>query len=376
MCTRHPVSRTLGSKDHLHGAALDTTLPLGISHPHAPAIRGLFQKHVTGDDAILRLAQLRFAESGMAAELYADTPQQLERELQFLPHHPALPVVHLNRNVNLLHEDGRSLVEAFIRQFSGRLLGLVIHDRPEMAVQIQEVVSAMKKVAGELPGSPAVFLEYAAGMDPERFVELAQRLAGICNAGICIDIGHIGIRESRRRLADISPGLDFDILCREADRAPELISDVRDATRSSLQIVLDMIQAVGAIGNPLHFHLHDGHPLIPGLADHFSFLPPLPIPSIWEGHLSLEPMYGLSGLSKVLATIAANCAPDRCSITLEVHQSEGRLPLGDAEKLFAHWEDLTNAERMNYWLSVLADNYVIATTILGSIYRQPQVDLV
>lgn len=355
---------------------MDTTLPSDISHLRAPAVRGLFQRHVTGDDAILRLAQLRFAEYGMAAELYADIPQQLERELQFLPHHPALPVVHLDRNVNLLREDGQSLVAAFVRQFSGRLLGLVIHDRPEMAAQIQEVVSAMKNVTGEHRGSPIVFLEYAAGMAPERFVELAHRLAGIDNAGVCIDIGHIGIRESRRRLEGMHPGLDFHTLCREADHAQELISDVQDATRSSLRIVLDMIHAVGSIGNPLHFHLHDGHPLIPGLADHFSFLTRLPVPFIWEGHFSLEPMYGLRGLSKVLATIAANCPPDRCSITLEVHQSEGRLPLGDAAKLFAHWQDPTNAERMNYWLSVLADNHVIATTILGSIYRQPQADLI
>lgn len=350
---------------------MDTTLPSGISRLSAPAIRGLFQRHVSGDDAILKLAQLRFAEYGMAAELYADIPQHLERELQFLPPHPALPVVHLGRNVNLLNEDGQNLVRTFIRQFSGRLLGLVIHDRSEMAVQIQEVVSAMKRVTEEHAGSPVVFLEYAAGMDPERFIELAQRLAGIGNAGVCIDIGHIGIRESRSRLAGMHPGLDLDTLRREADHAPELISDIEDATRSSLHVVLEMIQAIGVIGHPVHFHLHDGHPLIPGLSDHFSFLTRLPVPFMWDGYLSLEPMYGLRGLSKILKTIATNCRPDRCSITLEVHQAEGRLPLGDAAKLFAHWGDLTNAERMNYWLSVLADNHAIATTILGSFYRHP-----
>jgi hypothetical protein len=35
--------------------------------------------------------------------------------------------------------------------------------------------------------------------------------------------------------------------------------------------------------------------------------------------------------------------------------SNGRLPLGAASELFTHWRDLTNAERMNYWLDVLAD---------------------
>jgi hypothetical protein len=47
------------------------------------------------------------------------------------------------------------------------------------------------------------------------------------------------------------------------------------------------------------------------------------------------------------------------SFTLEIHQVEGRLPLADASGLFRHWQDLTNAERMNYWLSVLAENAML-----------------
>jgi hypothetical protein len=310
----------------------------------------------------------------MAAELYADASEQLEHELRFLPPQPAPPIVHLNRYVNLLHEDGQGLAEYFIRQFRGRLLGLVIHDRLEMAERIPEVVSAMNRVTKTERhlDSPTVFLEYAAGMEPERFVELAQQIVDIQGASVCIDIGHIGIRESRRRLAQIHTNVDIDTLRREAGRVPELISDVQSAIRSSRQVVLDMIRAIGKIGKPLHFHLHDGHPLIQGLADHFSFLTRLPIPVNWDGRYSLEPMYGLNGLAQVLKTIARSCPSDGISITIEVHQSEGRLPLGNATELFAHWEDLTNAERMNYWLSVLADNHLIATAILNSIYAEPQ----
>ena len=40
-------------------------------------------------------------------------------------------------------------------------------------------------------------------------------------------------------------------------------------------------------------------------------------------------------------------------------QVEGRLPLADAAWLFRHWCDTTNAERMNYWLSVLSDNAML-----------------
>jgi hypothetical protein len=220
------------------------------------------------------------------------------------------------------------------------------------------------------PDNPTVFLEYATGIEPEIFIELAQQLAEIHGASVCIDIGHIGIRESRRRLARVYTNLDIDMLRRDARRAPGLISDVQSVIRSSAQVVLDMIRTLGKIRKPLHFHLHDGHPLIPGLADHFSFLTRLPVPAIWEGRSSLEPMYGLNGLYQVLSAIAIDCLSDRTSITLEVHQSEGRLPLGNATELFAHWEDLTNAERMNYWLSVLADNHLIATTMLNSIYRR------
>jgi hypothetical protein len=353
---------------------LDTVLPSSISRLQAPVVRGLFQRRVRGDDAIFTLAQLRFAESGMAAELYADAAEQLEHELRFLPPQPALPVVHLNRYLNLLHEDGRGVTEYFIRQFRGRLLGLVIHDQPEMEGRIPEVVSAMNRATKpeRHMDSPTVFLEYAAGIEPERFVELAQQMIDIQGASVCIDIGHIGIRESRRRLAQIHPNLDIDTLRRDPGRAPELISDVQSAIRSARQVVLDMIRAIGKIGKPLHFHLHDGHPLIRGLADHFSFLTRLPVPVNWDGRYSLEPMYGLNGLAQVLKAIAMNCPPDRVSITIEVHQAEGRLPLGNATELFAHWEDLTNAERMNYWLSVLADNHLIATTILNSIYADPQ----
>jgi hypothetical protein len=70
-------------------------------------------------------------------------------------------------------------------------------------------------------------------------------------------------------------------------------------------------------------------------------------------------MYGPAGLAAITAAAAEACGLDRVSFTLEIHQVEGRLPLGDAEGLFRHWQDVTNAERMNYWLSVLAQNAML-----------------
>jgi hypothetical protein len=49
---------------------------------------------------------------------------------------------------------------------------------------------------------------------------------------------------------------------------------------------------------------------------------------------------------------------------------DGRLPLGAASELFTHWRDLTNAERMNYWLCVLADNHLLATSFLAQISQR------
>jgi hypothetical protein len=347
-------------------------MPPDAAQPRAPVLRGLFGPYVSGDDAVLRLARLRFAEAGMPAELYADTPEQLERELRFVPPHPALPLAHLSRQINLLRDDGQRQVQAFAGQFRGRLLGVVVHDQAGMADRIPEVVTAMRNTtAGRSPDAPLVFLEYAAGMEPERFTDLARQLAEVEGASVCIDIGHVGIRESRRRLEATHPRLDLATLSRDGAAAPGLVSDVQAAARSSVDVAIEMIESIGRVGKPVHFHLHDGHPLIPGLSDHFSFLTRVPVPFTWEGRSSLDPMYGLYGLDQVLAAIVRHCSPGGSSATLEIHQSEGRLPLGNAAGLFGHWTDLTNAERMNYWLSVLAGNHLIAATMLDAIHARP-----
>ena len=123
--------------------------------------------------------------------------------------------------------------------------------------------------------------------------------------------------------------------------------------------VRDLIRSVGMLGKPVHFHLHDGHPLVPGLADHFSFLTRLPVPFSYEGRRSLSMLYGPGGLASLVSTAVKACRPRGVSFTIEVHQAEGRLPLGDAADLFPNWQDITNAERMNYWLNVLSENALL-----------------
>ncbi len=92
----------------------------GPIRPSLP-LRALFDQRIDGDDALLRLARLRFAQAGLAAETYADSPGRLEWILGFVAPHPRLPVVHLNRDVNLLSERGRAVVAEFAARFAGRV---------------------------------------------------------------------------------------------------------------------------------------------------------------------------------------------------------------------------------------------------------------
>jgi len=325
-------------------------------------VHALFQQRVAGDDALLRLAGLRFAQMGVAAEVYADTPDQLEYVLQFVPSHACLPVVHLNRGVNVLHEQGRAVVREFADRFAGRVAGLVVHDKREMAAQTGRLLAAMRELNAylcERPDGPIVFLEYAAGLDSGWFVEVAERLQDAERVSCCIDVGHIGLRQVSSRFGRSHPGLDLKKLGPADGRLPELVADVQDAVGSALPHVLDVTRSLGRLGKHVHFHLHDGHPLIPGLRDHFSFLTRVPIPFSYQGRRSLSTMYGPDGLASIVSTAIKACPPQGVSFTVEIHQVEGRLPLADAAWLFPHWRDTTNAERMNYWLLVLSENAML-----------------
>jgi hypothetical protein len=325
----------------------------------AAPVGALFDQRINGDDALLRLAQLRFAQAGLAAETYADNPGRLEWILGFVAPHPRLPIVHLSRNLNLLTEQGRATVEDFAARFAGRIWGLVVHDKSEMATHTDQLVATMRELGSRLQRRPYLFLEYAAGHDPDWFVEVGEQLRDVERVSLCIDVGHIGIRQARRSFFQAHPGLDLATLTPHDSRLPELIDDVQSAVRTALPTVLEVTRAVGQTSKPLHFHLHDGHPLIPGLSDHFSFLTQIPLPFAHEGRSSVPSMYGPSGLAQIVTTAAEACAAERMSLTLEIHQAEGRLPLDDAAGLFRHWRDKTNAERMNHWLAVLAQNALL-----------------
>ena len=327
-------------------------------------VHGLFQRRVAGDDALLELAGLRFAQIGLGAEAYAGSLDELAHVLRFVPPHPYLPMVHLDRGINVLHERGRALVAEFADRFAGRVAGLVVHDKRDMAAQADALLTGMRELNARLggrPDAPMVYLEYAAGLEPAWFVEVAERLQDAERISCCLDVGHLGIRQASASFARSHPGLSLGDLHPADSRLPGVVADVQDAVGSALRCVLDVTEAIGRLGKPLHFHLHDGHPLIPGLSDHFTFLTRLPIPFSYAGRRSLSMLYGPGGLASIVQAAAGACGPGGASFTLEIHQVEGRLPLGDAAPLFSRWRDLTNAERMNYWLSVLGENAMLVS---------------
>jgi sugar phosphate isomerase/epimerase len=352
---RVPVGRSLKLVDH--------STPIGPVH-------ALFQQRVSGDDALLRLARLRFAQMGVSAEVYADTPDQLEHVLRFAPAEPRLPVVHMNRGVSLLQDHGREVVRDFAGRFAGRITGLVVHDRCDMGELAEDWLAAMRELdtfLGQKAPGVTLFIEYAAGLELGRFAALAEHLRDAAHVSICIDIGHVGIRQAGARFAERHPGVSLGHLGVTDARLPGLVGDVQDAVGAAVGDVCEVIRSVGRLGKPVHFHLHDGHPLVPGLADHFSFLTHLPIPFSYEGRRSLSTLYGPGGLDTIVSTAIRAVRPHAVSFTIEVHQAEGRLPLGDAAGLFAHWRDTANAERMNYWLNVLSENALLISQSLAEL---------
>jgi hypothetical protein len=307
---------------------------------------------------------------GLAAELYADTPDELEDKLPFVPPHPCLPMVHLNRHLNVLHEQNRAVVGAFADRFAGRVGGLVVHDHRDMADKTDHLISVMRgfdAYLGAKPGRPVVFLEYAAKLEPGWFADVAERLRDAERVSCCIDIGHIGNRQASARFDRDHSGLSLRDLSPQDGRLPGLAADIQDAVAGAMRDVIDLTRSICRLGKRVHFHLHDGHPLVSGLPDHFSFLTRLPVPFSYQGRKSLSMLYGPGGLASVVSAATGAGRPQDVSFTLEIHQVEGRLPLGDAAPLFAHWQDISNAERMNYWLSVLGENAMLVSQFLSQV---------
>jgi hypothetical protein len=341
-------------------------------HADPVPVHALFGQRLAGDDALLALAQLRFEQSALAAETYAGSAEELDRMLSWAPRSAHSPIVHLPRDLDLLDPAAPSRVQRLARHAADRVGGFVVHDRrhfPDRLEDLRRVAAELDAVLTEA-GPARLFVEYAAGVHPWQFVEVGEQLRGTERIGVCVDTGHVGIRQARRHFAarrsaaDDPDAPDLAGLSTADARLPDLIDDVQAAVAAARGDLLDLVGAVGRLGVPVHAHLHDGHPLVDGLADHFSFLTRWPLPFTHDGRGAVSGMFGVTGLVDIIAALR-RAAPGRLSLTLEIHQWQGRLPLADAAGRFGHWQDLTNAERTNAWLAVLADNAMLTRAALS-----------
>jgi hypothetical protein len=329
-----------------------------------PRLQAMFHRQVSGDGALLALAQARFRAAGLGPEFYPNSPGELEEALHYQPSESGPYTDHLPRDVRVTEAWGRDVICDFAARFPDRARGLVVHDEPAAAERFHDYVAAVREVDGRLrrqgPG-PLLLIEYAAGLEPGAFVALHEAVRDCPRIAAVIDVSHVGIRQCQRAYERMHPGTD---VCRLKPGVPEpreRVEDVQAACGTALPVVLEMVAALGRLAKPLHFHLHDGHPAstfsIYGVSDHLSFFQEIPVPFSYRGCTTLPTLYGPLGLKRILDAARAALADEMLSFTLEVHPPEGRLPLGEHMPLFRHWRDLTNAERMNHWLEVLLRNH-------------------
>jgi phosphoglucan,water dikinase len=329
-----------------------------------PLTLGLFEKRIDGDDCLLDLARLRFQQTGMGAEMHASNPDHLEWLLKFRPSPESPVTLHLPRDFNLNNPDSRQRVCEFAARFAGRIHGMILHDSDDLANRAADYVGAARELDSRLQQiekCPFVFVEYAVGLEPEVFANFFKTIRGLKHISACIDVGHVGIRQARSAYAKLHPGEDICALKSQPPNLPQLINDVESATRSPLPMVLELIKSIASLQKPIHFHLHDGHPLSTfspyGVSDHLSFLAEIPLSFDFCGRRSVPTMFGRDGLFQIVATTLNSIGNAQVSFTLEIHPPDGRTPLGNAVPLFNHWTDKTNAEKMNHWLALLAENH-------------------
>ncbi|MDR4505431.1 MAG: hypothetical protein MRK01_11675 [Candidatus Scalindua sp.] len=329
-----------------------------------PRLMALFKKMFEGDDALLQLASLRFQESGLGAEFYAETLDELGWLFGFIPSPESPVVVHLHRNINILEEDSRRLILDFASAYSGKIYGLVIHDQDEISDCFSDYVETLQTIQYQLSAlheSPYLFIEYAVGLEPKLFIDLFTRIHHLKQVSACIDIGHVGIQQAREDFFLNHPGTDVCTLSPSDAFLKEVITDVESSVHTALPAVLKLIQTLGKLEKPLHFHLHDGHPLSTvseyGVSDHISFLSEIPIPFEYRGRKTLDPMFGSFGLTEIVGETVKALSTELVSFTFEIHPEDKRIPLGNASDLFLHWEDRSNAERMNSWLIIIQQNH-------------------
>jgi len=295
--------------------------------------------------------------------------------MKFRPSEKAPVVVHLPRDFHLADPRSQGRILDFASRFAGRVHGLVFHDHTDMAWHREDSLRAageMESRLAKIDRCPMLFIEYAAGLEPNTFARFFASIRELTRISACIDVGHVGIRQARGAYSQIHPGQDICELKSQDALLPQVMADVEAAVSAAAVTVLDLVEGFGALGKPVHFHLHDAHPLSTfspfGVSDHLSFLTEIPLRFDYRGRRSVPLMFGPAGLSRIVGKAIETIG--RVSFTLEIHPTMDRLSLGDdVAALFEHWQDKTNAEQMNHWLSVLDRNHALLRECIKAVSR-------
>ena len=343
----------------------------------SPHTLGLFEQRFFGDDSLMKLARLRFAQAGMGAEMHAGTPDHFNWVMSFRPGAGTPVLVHLPRDWNLLTEPARQQIPLLASRCAGQVLGLVLHDHEALVARKAEYLDAARQMNRQLQKveqCPMLFIEYAAGLEPGDFTGFFSTINDLDLIGPCIDIGHVGMRAARVAYARDHGGEDVCALKTQSAKLPQVMPDVDAAVSAAVVVVLALVDAIVAFEKPVHFHLHDGHPLSTfspfGVSDHLSFFAEIPLNFEHRGRPAVPTMFGPGGLGQVIKR-ALTKDPSRMSLTLEIHPTGEKLAVDDkASPLFTHWKDKTNAELTNHWLSVLSRNHaLLQQSIQGALAR-------
>lgn len=329
-----------------------------------PRLMALFHKRIEGDDSLLALAKLQFEKRLMGTEMYAENPDEFNWLFGFKPNNNTPVVVHLPRWIDIEQDWGVQAVLDFARAFNNRVYGFVVHDSTTMADNFDRYIQIVRELdcrLNTIKNKPYFFIEYAAGIELQSFIDFFSSIQDLHHTSACIDIGHIGIWQMRKTYRNNFYGQD---ICSHYPDQPGLyhfMDDINYAVNSSIEAVLYCIESLGALKKPVHFHLHDGHPLSTvspyGISDHLSFFQEIPIPFEYKGVRVLKPMFQPHGLKQIIRQAIASFPLDTLSFTLEIHPVWNRRPLNEGGWLFDHWTDKTNAELMNAWLSMLSRNF-------------------
>ncbi len=328
-----------------------------------PLRLGMFRPQIEGDHHLMELAQRRYSEAKIGAEFYPTSLEDLQASLEFRPLTERRYTLHLPRHLRLTERQGINTIMAFAERARSDAYGLIIHDQWEMATKPQEYVQAIRGINNallKLEPSPYLFIEYAVGLEVSNYVAVFEAVQECERVSACLDIGHIGIRKAQLLYGQLHPGVDVCQLKPTTPKLPAMMQDVVTVTAMALPTVLQVIQGIGRLDKPLHFHLHDGHPLstfsIYGVCDHLSFYHEIHLPFAHNGQFTVPLMYGPAGLREIIRTALRVLPSKKLSFMLEIQPQDQHLELGRYAELFKNWQDKRNAEQMNAWLETVLLN--------------------